>query len=56
MIGSKSVLVVAVVDGDLDTDTGIDEANDCGRDTDVVGGPSVGRASKSREIELALCG
>lgn len=53
VVSSKSVLVVAVVDGNLDTDAGVDQANDGGRDTDVVGGPSVGRASKSR-FELTL--
>jgi hypothetical protein len=47
MVSTQSVLVVAVVDGDLDTDTGIDQANDGGWDTDVVGSPSVGRTSKS---------
>jgi hypothetical protein len=50
MVSSKSVLVVAVVDGNLDTDTGVNEANDCGWDTDVVGGPSVGRTGKSKEL------
>jgi hypothetical protein len=53
MVSSKSVLVVAVVDGDLDTDTGVDQANDSGWDTNVVGGPSVGRAGKSK-LELTL--
>jgi hypothetical protein len=47
VVCSKSVLVVAVVDGDLDADTGVDQADDGGRDTNVVGGPSVGRTSKS---------
>ena len=53
VISSESVLVVAVVDGDLDTDAGVDQANDGGWDTDVVGGPSVGRAGKSK-LELTL--
>ena len=48
VVGTKPVLVVAVVDGNLDADTGVDEANDCGGDTDVVGRPSVGRTSKSK--------
>jgi hypothetical protein len=48
VVSSESVLVVAVVDGDLDADAGVDQANDGGGDTDVVGGPSVGRACKSR--------
>jgi hypothetical protein len=47
MVCSKTVLVVAVVHGDLDADTGIDEANDSSWDTDEVGTPSVCRTSKS---------
>lgn len=48
VVGTESVLVVAVVDGDLDADTGVDEANDSGGNANVVGRPSVGRASKSK--------
>jgi hypothetical protein len=48
VVRSETVLVVAIVNGDLDTDTGVDQANDGGRDTDEVGIPSVGSASKSR--------
>jgi hypothetical protein len=48
VVGSQSVLVVAVVDSDLNTDAGIDQTNDGGGDPDVVGGSSVGRTSKSR--------
>jgi hypothetical protein len=48
MVGSKSVLIVAVVDSNLDTDTSIDEANNGSRDTDKVGVPPVCRTSKSK--------
>jgi hypothetical protein len=48
VVSSKSVLVVAVVNGDLDTDTSIDQANDSGRNANVVGGPPVSCTSKSR--------
>jgi hypothetical protein len=48
VVSSKSVLVVAVVDSDLDTDASVDQANDCCWNADVVGGPTVSRASKSR--------
>lgn len=48
VVGTESVFVVAVVDGNLDADTGINEANDSSGNTDVVGRPSVGRTSKSR--------
>jgi hypothetical protein len=41
MISTQPVLVIAVVNGNLDTDTGIDEANDCGGNTDEVGVSSV---------------
>lgn len=46
MVGTQSVLVVAVVDTDLDADTGVDQTNDGGGDTDVVGGSSVCSTSK----------
>jgi hypothetical protein len=48
VVGSQTVLVVAVVDGNLDTDRGIDQTNDGCGDTDIVGGPAVGCASKSK--------
>jgi hypothetical protein len=48
MVSAKTVLVIAVIDSNFDTNTSIDQANDSGWDTDVVGCPSVGRASKSR--------
>jgi hypothetical protein len=54
VVGTKPVLVVAVVNGNLDTDTGVDETNDCGRDTDEVGVPAVCGARESTDIELAL--
>lgn len=54
VVSTQPVLVVAVVDGDLDTDTGVDETNDSGGDTDVVGVPAVRSTSKSGDDELVL--
>lgn len=48
VVCTQTVLVVAVVDGDLDTDTGIDQANDCGWDTDEVCVSPVGGTRKSK--------
>ena len=48
VVRSKTVLVVAVVYGYLDTDTSIDEANDGSRYADKVGVPSVCGARKSK--------
>lgn len=48
VVSTQPVLVVAVVNGNLDTDTGVDEANDSGGDTDVVGVPAVRSTSKSK--------
>jgi hypothetical protein len=36
MVGTKAILVVAVVDGDLDGNRGIDQTNDSGGDSNVV--------------------
>lgn len=47
VVSPQSVLVVAVVDGNLDAHTGIDEANDSGRDTDVIRGSSVRSTGES---------
>jgi hypothetical protein len=46
MVGSETVLVVAVVDGNLDGDGGINEADDGGGDADEVGVAAVGRTCK----------
>ena len=54
MVSTQPVLVVAVVNGNLNTDTGVDKTNDCGRNTDVVGAPAVGSTSKSGDLELVL--
>ena len=48
VVSTQSVLIVAVVDGNLNTNTGIDEANDSGGNTDVVGAPAVRGTGKSR--------
>ena len=47
VVGAQAILVVAIVDGDLDGDRGINQANHGGWDTDVVGVSSVGCTSKS---------
>ena len=47
VVRSKTVLVVAVIDGNFDADTGIDQTNDRSRNTDEVGISSVGSTSKS---------
>ena len=44
MVGAQSVLVVAVVDCNLDRYGGIDQANDCGWNADIVCVTSVGSA------------
>lgn len=50
MIGSKTVLQLAVVDGNLDGDSSINETNDCGRDADEVGVSAVRGACKTDDI------
>lgn len=54
VVSTQPVLVVAVVNGNLDTDTGVDETNDCGRNTNVVGVSAVCGTCKSRDLELVL--
>lgn len=52
VVGTQTVLVLAVVDGDLDGDGGIDETDDGGRDTDEVGVAAVGGTSETKENRL----
>lgn len=52
VVSSQAVLVVAIIDGDLDGDGGIDETNDGGGDADEVGVPTVGGAGKTTLTEL----
>ena len=47
MVGAQAVLVVAVVDGDLDGNGGVDQTNNRGGHTDEVGVSAVGCASES---------
>ena len=47
MVGTKTVLVVAVVDANLDGDGGIDETDNRGRDADEVGVPAVSGTRES---------
>jgi len=48
VVGSETVLVVAVVDGDLDRDGGVNQTDDGGRDTDEVGVAAVGGTGESK--------
>ena len=47
MIGAQSVLVVAVIDRDLDRYRGIDQADNCGWNSDIVCVTSVCSACES---------
>lgn len=55
VIGSETVLVIAVVDGDLDGDTGVDEADDGGWDPDEVGVASIGSACETKPASVLMC-
>lgn len=48
MVSSQAVLVVAVIDGDLDGDRCVYEANDGSRDADVVCVSTIGGAGKAK--------
>jgi hypothetical protein len=50
VVSSKSVLQLAVVDGNLDADSGIDETDDCGGNSDEVGVSSVACTCKLLRI------
>ena len=54
VVSTQPVLVIAVVNGDLDTNTGVDKTNDSRGDTDVVGVPAVRSTSESEDNELVL--
>lgn len=47
VVSTETVLVVAIVDGNLDRDRSIDQTNDGGWDADVVGVASVRSTSES---------
>ena len=47
VVCTETVLVVAIVDGNLDGDTSVDEANDGGGNSDEVGVSAVRSASKA---------
>lgn len=47
VVGTESILVVAVVDSDFDTDNGVDEPDHSRLDTNVVGFAPIGRTGKS---------
>jgi hypothetical protein len=50
MVGTKLVLVVAVVDSDFDTDAGVDEPDHSRCDTNVVGVAPIGCTGKSKKM------
>ena len=54
VVSTQPVLVIAVVNSNLDTDTSIDETNDSGRNTDEVCVPAVRGTRESTNAELAL--
>ena len=54
VVSTETVLVVAVVDGDLDGHRGVNETNNGGRDTDEVGVPSVRSTSETIERSVRL--
>lgn len=47
VVGTQTVLVVAVVDGNLDRDRGINQTNDSGGDTNEVGVSAVGSTGET---------
>jgi hypothetical protein len=47
MVRSETVLIVAVVNGDLDANTGINQTDDCRRNSDEVSIPPVCSTGKS---------
>lgn len=49
VVGSQTILIIAVVDGDLDGDGSVDEADDGGGDADVVGVAAVGGTCEAKE-------
>ena len=55
VICPQTVLVVAIVDGNLDRDRGVDETNDRGRHADKVGVPAICRTGKP-ETNLVSAG
>ena len=55
MIGTKTILVIAVINSDLDRDRCIDQTDHSRGNADVVGVTSIRSASKSDEQWLAFC-
>ncbi len=55
VVCAKTVLVVAVVNGDFDGHRGINQADDRGRYTDEVGVPAVRSTSESVLAGVSAC-
>ena len=56
VVRSKTVFVVAIVDGNLDRHRGVNQANDSGRDSDEVGVPAVcGTGESAGTIRVSSC-
>jgi hypothetical protein len=55
VVGTESILVVAVVDSDFDTDAGVDEPDYSRWDTDVVGVAPIGRTGKPSNSYESTC-
>ena len=53
VVGTKTILVVAIVDGNLDRHRGVNQTDDGGRDADVVAVSAVGSASVPVELSAA---
>ena len=49
VIGTESILIVAIVDCYLDRHRSVYQANDSGRDSDEVGVPAIGGTSESAQ-------
>jgi hypothetical protein len=53
VVSTETVLIAAVVDGDLDRDGGVNETNDCGGNADVVSVAAVHSTSKA--VDVSYC-
>lgn len=56
VVGAETVLILAMVDGDLDGDRGVNEANDRCGDADEIGCSAVGCARKPVVVLVVVVG